>query len=420
MEIKKVIVSKTDKKLNGHITLEGSKSISNRVLVIQALCSDDFIISGISPSDDTQVLQTALTEHQDEYYLGHAGTSYRFLTAYHSFTEGTQVLKGSSRMHQRPIGPLVDALREIGADIEYLEKEGYPPLKINAPSAELKSELTIEAGISSQFITALCLLAPTLPAGLTIHLDGEIVSVSYIKMTLSLMQYFGIEHSWDGHKITIAHQKYTAKDIHIEADWSAASYYYILAAIADEVDLQIGGLTQESMQGDAEILKIGEKLGILSTFNDGILTLSKSHENPAPFFENDFLTHPDIAQSVAVMCISTGIQGLYTGLQTLKIKETDRIAALKAELSKVGGIFYGLPAKKFAKGSGKEYYMVEGKAAISDGVQIETYNDHRMAMCFAPLGMLHPITILDPDVVSKSYPSYWDDLESLGFKLIRN
>lgn len=417
MAIKKVIVSKTDKTLKGHITLEGSKSISNRVLVIQALCTDDFSITGISPSDDTQVLQTALTEPQEEYYLGHAGTSYRFMTAYHSFTEGSQVLKGSERMHQRPIGPLVDALRQIGADIEYLEKEGYPPLKINAPASELKNEITIEAGISSQFITALCLLAPTLPAGLRIHLDGEIVSVSYIKMTLSLMQHYGIEYSWDENTINIAPQKYIAKDIQIEADWSAASYYYILASIADEVDLQISGLTDHSIQGDAEIFKIGDKLGLHSTFNDGILTLSKSTEDPAPFFENDFLTHPDIAQSVAVMCMTTGIQGLYTGLQTLKIKETDRIAALKAELSKVGGIFYGLPVKKFAKGSGKEYYMIEGKPAISDGVEIETYKDHRMAMSFAPLGMIHPITILDPDVVSKSYPSYWEDLESLGFTL---
>lgn len=420
MAIKKVKVSKSDKNLIGHIRLDGSKSISNRVLIIQALCEDNFTISGLSTSDDTKVLQEALEQTKQEYNVGHAGTSFRFLTALMSFRSDTQILKGSKRMHQRPIGPLVDALISIGANIEYIGEQGYPPLKINEPQSEVQKIVRIDAGISSQFISALCLIAPTLPEGLTIELNGDIVSASYIQMTLDLMRYFGVDHTWTEQQIFIPAQKYLAKDIQIEADWSAASYYYVMASMADQVDLKISGLSEDSLQGDAQIVHIGKQLGIASNFKEGHLRLSKSPEAPVPFFENDFITHPDIAQSVAIICAALGIQGLFTGLQTLKIKETDRIAALKTELAKIGAIFYGLPAKKFAKGSGKEYSMVEGRVNITDEVEIETYKDHRMAMSFAPLAIIQPIIIIDPDVVTKSYPSFWKDLETLGFKMERS
>ena len=415
----KLQLSKNDRSLKGTITLEGSKSISNRALIIQALTTDDFKIEGLSISDDTSVLKDALATAKEEYDLGHAGTSYRFLTALKAFEEGTQILKGSERMYNRPIGPLVEALNHIGADIEYLEKEGYPPLKINAPKENLKNTVALDSSVSSQFITALCLIAPTLPEGLTIHLDGDMVSRSYVEMTLSLMHNFGVSHSWEENQINIPSQEYVAKDFKVEADWSAASYYYVMAAYSEEVDLTINGLKEESLQGDSAIKAIGAQLGVESTFVNGSLHLKKSATDPTVFFEYDFINCPDIAQSVALMCAAAGTQGLFTGLQTLKIKETDRIAALKKELSKAGIIFYKIPSKKFAQKSGKEYYMMEGKANLKESIEIETYKDHRIAMAFAPMALLHPIIIFDPDVVSKSYPTFWKDLESLGFTTTR-
>ena len=408
-------ISKKDKKIHGDITLDGSKSISNRVLMIQKMCDTAFDIKALSTSKDTRTLEKLLAQRDNTVFdAGHAGTTFRFMTAYLALQNGTQILTGSERMQQRPIGKLVTALNALGADIEYTEKEGYPPLKINSPRAFDKNEYTISADTSSQYITALLLIAPTLPNGLKLTLEGTIVSRPYIDMTLDLMGYFGVVHTWEGQTIHVAPQKYIAKSITVEADWSAASYYFALAAFSDDLDLQLNGLFEKSMQGDAQIVQFGKEFGIHSEFNEKGIRLTRSNEEVTPLFEADFITCPDIAQTLAVMCGGTGIQGLFTGLETLFIKETDRIAALKQELEKVGVTFSKLP-KKFSKKIPKDYFMVSDKAIFNDIPVFDTYDDHRMAMAFAPLAMFHEIEINDPEVVVKSYPNFWKDLEKLGF-----
>ncbi len=408
-------ISKKNKQIHGNITLDGSKSISNRVLMIQKMCDTAFDIKTLSTSKDTRTLEKLLTQRDNIVFdAGHAGTTFRFMTAYLALQNGTQILTGSERMQQRPIGKLVTALNALGADIEYTEKEGYPPLKINSPRTFDKNEYTISADTSSQYITALLLIAPTLPNGLKLTLEGTIVSRPYIEMTLALMQYFGVIHTWEDQTIHVAPQKYIAKSITVEADWSAASYYFALAAFSDDLNLQLNGLFEKSMQGDAQIVQFGKEFGIRSVFNEKGIHLTCSNEEVTPLFEADFITCPDIAQTLAVMCGGTGIQGLFTGLETLFIKETDRIAALKQELEKVGVTFSKLP-KKFSKKIPKDYFMVSDKAVFNDVPVFDTYDDHRMAMAFASLAMFHEIEINDPEVVVKSYPNFWKDFEKLGF-----
>ncbi len=411
-------ISKPNRRIVGEITLDGSKSISNRILIIHALCKDDFKIHKISTSKDTQTLTELLNQKDSTVFdTGAAGTTFRFMTAHLAFQEGTQVLTGSERMKQRPIGKLVDALRTLGCDIEYLENEGYPPLKINAPNLLLTNELSIAANTSSQYITALLLVAPTLPNGLRLTLEGKIVSLPYIQMTLSLMQYFGVTHSWSENTIIVEPQEYQAKDITVEADWSAASYYYALAAFADELDLKLNGLFKDSLQGDSVAVELGFHFGVDTTYTEGGLHLTKTEESPTELLEWDFVKCPDIAQTFAVICAGTGVQGLFTGLETLFIKETDRVAALKNELAKVGVSFVKLPAK-FSQKSQKQYFLIEGKAQWDKIPLFPTYEDHRMAMSFAPLAMFNTIKIEDPSVVVKSYPMFWEDLKKLGFEII--
>lgn len=410
-------ISKPNRRIVGEINLDGSKSISNRILIINALCEEGFKIEKISTSKDTQTLIALLNQQDGSVYdAGAAGTTFRFMTAYLALQEGTQILTGSERMKQRPIGKLVNALRALGCNIEYLENEGYPPLKINAPNELNVTELSIAADTSSQYITALLLIAPTLPNGLRLTLEGNIVSLPYIQMTLSLMGYFGVKHSWEGHTIIVEPQAYIAKDIVVEADWSAASYYYALGAFADELDLKLNGLYKDSLQGDSVAIEMGFHFGIDTTYTEGGLHLKKSGEPVTELFEWDFIKCPDIAQTFAVICAGTGVQGLFTGLETLFIKETDRVAALKNELQKVGVSFVKLPAK-FAQKSQKQYFMVEGKADWAEAPVFPTYEDHRMAMSFAPLAMFHPVKIEDPSVVNKSYYEYWADLKKLGFEI---
>ncbi len=415
------LISKSDKIIKGEITLNGSKSISNRALILRALCAQNFSIKRISTSKDTITLEKLLAEFANqeegekvELNTGHAGTTFRFLTGYLATQKGTQILTGSDRMKQRPIGILVEALRELGADIQYLENEGYPPLQIGERKNDFyNNTLTISANTSSQYISSLLMLAPTLPNGLKLTLDGKIVSVPYIQMTLKLMEEFGVQHTWEGNKISIASQKYTGKDFIVEADWSAASYHFSLAILADEVDLQLNGLFEKSTQGDAAIVKMAEQFGITSTFNDNGIHLKKSGNDSTQMFEYDFLECPDIAQTLAVICGGLGTTGLFTGLDTLSIKETDRIAALQNELQKVQVFFSKLPPK-FSKKSDKTFYMTEGKTIV-DNPTFETYEDHRMAMAFAPLALLGKVQIEKPMVVVKSYPDFYKDLEQLGF-----
>lgn len=416
------LISKSDKIIKGEITLNGSKSISNRALILRALSGQDFSIKRISSSKDTITLEKLLSEfanqkdgEQVELNTGHAGTTFRFLTGYLAAQKGTQILTGSDRMKQRPIGILVEALRELGANIDYLENEGYPPLQIGKTKTDWKNKLSISANTSSQYISSLLMLAPTLPNGLELTLDGKIVSVPYIQMTLKLMEEFGVQHTWEDNKISITPQKYQGQDFVVEADWSAASYHFSLAILADEVDLQLNGLFEKSTQGDAAIVKIAEQFGIISTFNDKGIHLKKSGNASTQVFEYDFLECPDIAQTLAVICGGLGTMGLFTGLDTLSIKETDRIAALQNELQKVQVFFSKLPPK-FSKNSDKIFHMTEGKAVVENPT-FETYEDHRMAMAFAPLAFFGEIKIEKPMVVVKSYPGFWKDLEQLGFDI---
>jgi len=407
-------ISKKDKGIVGEIRLDGSKSISNRVLIIQALCEDDFTINALANSNDTQLMQQLLNSEEETRDAGPAGTTFRFLTAFLSLQKGSQILTGTERMKQRPIGVLVDALRELGADIEYLENEGYPPLRINeAKQLNENQQLTISAGTSSQYISALLLIAPTLPDGLELRLDGTIVSRPYIEMTLKLMEYFGVTHAWQGNVIRIEAQKYQAKEFTVEADWSAASYYYAMAAFAEKLDLQLNGLFENSVQGDAVLVKMMTKFGVQTTFNKKGVHLSKSGE-PRPFFEYDFIRCPDLAQTIFVVCGGLGVQGLFSGLSTLKIKETDRIEAMKNELGKLQVWLSQLPPQ-FSKKSGKTFYQIEGKAVVENTPVFPTYEDHRQAMAIAPLGMLGIVEIEEPMVVKKSYPAFWEDIQKLGF-----
>ena len=414
--MQELTLSKATRELIGTIELTGSKSISNRALIIQALTPEPFVIERLAQAKDTQTLQALLASNEEVLDTGAAGTTYRFLTAYLSTQSGTQVLTGSERMKERPIGVLVDALRELGAQIEYVEREGYPPLRIGqANGFGEKGQLSIPAGTSSQYITALLLLAPTLPNGLELELIGKIVSRPYIEMTLRLMAYFGIEYQWEDQVIKVAPQVYQARPFMVEADWSAASYYYSLAAICDRCDLQLDGLFADSVQGDAVAQDIYQTFGVHTSFNETGLRLHKDGSADRPqVLEYDFLECPDIAQTLAVTCAALGVQGLFTGLETLRIKETDRIAALKQELAKVNAHLSTLPAR-FAPKSGKEYFLIEGQANWQSPPSFATYEDHRMAMAFAPLALLHPIKVEEPGVVVKSYPDFWNDLESLGF-----
>lgn len=408
-------ISKSNKNIIGHLTLDGSKSISNRALIIRALSGDDFEINNLGKAKDVSTLNSLLAHQGETFDCGAAGTTFRFLTAYLSLQEGTQILTGSERMKQRPIGVLVEALKKLGANIEYLENDGYPPLKINSPTINNVAELEISAGTSSQYISALLMIAPTLSRGLTLKLQGNIVSRPYIEMTLNLMEHFGVKHLWEGNEIKIKPQQYTGKAYTVEADWSAASYYFSMAALAEKLDLKLDGLQNPSTQGDAVLTDMMEKLGVRTEFTTTGIHLTKNEAGVAPMFEWDFLRCPDIAQTLAVTCGGLGIHGLFSGLETLRIKETDRIAALNTELAKVQVFFNALP-KKFAKRSDKEYFMVEGKAAVEQP-QFPTYEDHRMAMAFAPLAMLGPIKIEEPDVVVKSYPAFWEDIKKLGFEI---
>lgn len=410
-------LSKPNLEIKGEITLNGSKSIANRALIIQALCPKPFQIHQLSNSKDTTTLHTLLQQAQaidDENRLtfdtGAAGTTYRFMTAYLALQKGTQILTGSERMKQRPIGVLAEALKQLGANIEYVEKEGYPPLKIHAPDkVGQQQQLSIAASTSSQYISALLMIAPTLPNGLILTLEGKIVSRPYIEMTLQLMQYFGVTHEWQDQTIRIAPQQYVAKDFTVEADWSAASYYYSMAALADDLDLQLNGLFQHSVQGDAVLVEMMEEFGVTSTFNEKGVHLTKRTGGISNTFKYDFIKCPDLAQTVAVICAALGIEAQFSGLQTLRIKETDRIAALQQELDKVNVI---------VQEEGDDGMKIVGKAAFAKGIPtFDTYEDHRMAMAFAPLAMLDRIQINDPMVVVKSYPAFYEDIATLGFVL---
>jgi len=401
-------LKKTDPTIVGDITLDGSKSISNRVLLINALCQNEFKIARLSTSKDTTTLQQLLTLNEGTYDAGAAGTTFRFMTAYLALQPGTQILTGSERMKQRPVGVLAEALNELGADIRFLEKPGYPPLSIGPGSFGSIDELRIPANISSQFISALLMIAPVLPNGLTLHLEGEIVSRPYIQMTLSLMAHFGVDAEWVGPTIKIEKQAYHAKDFTVEADWSAASYYYALAAFSKDLNLQLGGLFEDSLQGDSVLAEMMTQFGVETEYvADGVI-LTKGKTSSVDAFQWNFINCPDIAQTLAVVCGGLGVDGYFTGLSTLKIKETDRVQALQNELQKVNVNFSETEARQGVS------CQVNGTAKLGEPV-FATYEDHRMAMAFAPFAIFGTIKIEEPMVVVKSYPDFYEDLKKLGF-----
>ena len=411
---KKISIEAMPHAIKGEIELGGSKSIANRALIIQALCPDKFEIKKLSDSKDTVTLNNLLQQESGELNSGHAGTCFRFMTAFLATRSGEQILTGSDRMKQRPIAPLVNALNDLGANITYLENPGYPPLKIESPKKTWKNKVSIDGTMSSQFITALLLIAPTLPNGLSINIMGDLVSTPYVEMTLKMMNYFGINYTWEAQTISIQHQAYQAKEFTVEADWSSASYLYNFVAINPESKVVINGLFQDSLQGDSEIQNFATKLGVKSSWENGKLTIENTPEFEE-VFEYDFIKQPDLAQSIACICATKNIKGLFSGLKTLFIKETDRVKALQDELSKVNVFMNKLPSK-MSENSNDDFYLIEGnyehpKAAF------KTYQDHRMAMAFASLATKSKIVIEEPDVVVKSFPRYWEEMEKLGFKI---
>lgn len=392
------------------ITITGSKSESNRLLLLQALYPA-ITISNLSESDDSEAMQKALSGNDSIIDIHHAGTAMRFLTAYYAIQEGKEVvLTGSSRMKERPIGVLVDALRSLGAKIEYVENEGFPPIKITGQKL-LKNKVSIKAGVSSQYITALLLIAAKLENGLELTLEGEITSRPYIEMTLSLLNQVGIKNRFEGNVITVLPKPEIAalaSKVVVESDWSSASYFYSIAALANEdISISLSSYKKGSLQGDSALAAIYRSLGVETVFKENSILLSKT--NASTSVNLDLNDTPDIAQTIAVTCFGLGIACSLTGLHTLKIKETDRLEALKTEMEKLG-------AKITVT---NDSLMLEASDTINSNITIATYNDHRMAMAFAPLAVKVPVRIQDADVVSKSYPAFWDDLQDLGFTVSR-
>ena len=398
-----ISLSYPTKTLNGSIHLTSSKSESNRALIIQALCKEYFGIHNLSTADDTVILSELLSSESSELNVNMAGTAMRFLTALKSITPGEWSLTGADRMKNRPIKGLVDTLRAMGATIEYIEKDGYPPLKIIGTTLK-GGKITMDGSVSSQFISAVLMIAPNWQNGLQIDFSGEIVSKAYIDMTMEMMLYFGVDVRWVDKSIKVKSGTYKAKLITIEADWSAASYWYSMVALVKQGSITIYGLNQQSLQGDIAVKDIYENFGVHTEFIEDGIRLSKTN-NLAKSFEYDFSDCPDLAQTVAVTCAALDIPATLTGLKTLRIKETDRIAALQYELSQLGAVVVVQSDQLVIQSGVREF---EGKT-------ISTYDDHRMAMAFAPLALKNSIKIDDETVVAKSYPNFWKDLQYIGF-----
>ncbi|WP_299366423.1 3-phosphoshikimate 1-carboxyvinyltransferase [Winogradskyella sp.] len=392
------------------LTITGSKSESNRLLLLQALYPN-VRIDNLSNSDDSVLMQKALASNENLIDIHHAGTAMRFLTAYFSVQEGREVvLTGSQRMKERPMKILVDALKDLGADIQYISNEGFPPLRIKGKRL-VNSEVTLKANVSSQYISALLLIASRLDNGLEITLDGKITSVPYIKMTLHLLDQLGIETSFKSNVISVEplSQSFESKIVVVESDWSSASYFYSLAALSElNTEITLSTYKKESLQGDSVLAEQYQLFGVETSFEDNRIKLRKaSMVDDQSSINLDLSDAPDIAQTIVVTAFGLGLECYLTGLHTLKIKETDRLVALKTELEKLGAEVTITDSTLHLKFSN----------TIKNDVSIATYNDHRMAMAFAPLGLKTSLKIENSDVVSKSYPQFWEDLSTLGFRL---
>ena len=394
-------------KIHTTIQLPSSKSISNRALIINALGNGTHHPENLSDCDDTRVMIRALNDDKETIDIMAAGTAMRFLTAYLSVTPGTRIITGTERMQQRPIQVLVNALRELGADIEYVANDGFPPLRITGRELR-KDTSSLPGNVSSQYISALLMIAPVLTNGLTIRLTGDIISRPYINLTLQLMNDFGVRAEWtDDHRLKVEPQAYHSTPFYVESDWSAASYWYQIVALSKEAEVTLPGLFKDSYQGDSQVAGIFRSLGVETIYKDKTVILKKNGKS-VERLDYDFINQPDLAQTFVVTCALLNIPFRFSGLQSLKIKETDRMAALITEMRKLGYILH--------ETDGSVLSWEGERCTTEEHPAIDTYEDHRMAMAFAPTCLALPeILINNPQVVSKSYPRYWEDLRQAGF-----
>lgn len=395
--------------IHTNIQLPSSKSLCNRALIINALAHGSEPPQNLSNCDDTRVMMQALQQMQPTIDIMAAGTAMRFLTAFLTVTPGTHLITGTERMKQRPIGILVDALRSLGADIDYAENEGFPPLRITGKKLD-KENITLPGNVSSQYISALLMIAPTLEHGLTLTLEGKIVSRPYIDMTLQLMRDFGAQAEWIAdNQLKVEATGYQPTPYYIESDWSAASYWYEICALTPEATVELPGLFEQSLQGDAAVAQIFSLLGVETSYSERMVTLHNTGK-AVDKLEYDFVNQPDLAQTFVVTCCMKHIPFCFTGLESLKIKETDRIFALITEMKKLGYV---------VKEKDNSILYWDGEhCPAQPHPAIDTYEDHRMAMAFAPASLiLKSVCINHPQVVSKSYPNYWENLQKAGFNL---
>ncbi len=394
--------------INASIKLPASKSISNRALILKAMAMDNTPVHNLSDCDDTQVMVDAFSMTSNLIDVKAAGTSMRFLTAFLAHMPGEWIITGTERMQERPIHVLVDALVSLGARIEYLGKIGCPPLKIKGSALD-GGEIHLSGGVSSQFISALLMVAPNMRKGLVIHLEGNVISKPYIKLTLGMMKSFGVNARWEGNTIYINPDIYKPTDYLVESDWSAASYWYSMVSLADKAEVELKGLFKDSMQGDSKVAELFLDLGVETEYTEDGVKLRKTDRIVKKMF-HDFVNEPDLAQTFVVTCCMLNIPFLFTGLQSLKIKETDRIEALKKEMKKLGYVI-----------SDRENSIMEWdeeRCEPTENAAIKTYEDHRMAMAFAPAAFkLQSLNIAEPHVVSKSCPAFWEDLSEVGYKI---
>ena len=404
-------ISKEFQDIQGAVSISGSKSESNRLILLRAYTSY-FKIFNLSNSDDTQLMLSAIESDKKEINIGHAGTAMRFLTSYYSsISENSKVLTGSNRMKQRPISILVDALKDLGCDIEYIEKSGFPPIKINGKNI-LSNSVTLPADVSSQYISSLMMLGVSLENGLKIKLSSEITSLPYILMTKKIIDRIGGITKIDDGEITIEpFKEKVIPEQFVESDWSSASYFYSIAALSDSARLTLSTFFKESLQGDSRLVDIYKIFGVETKFEENHIILMKNKIDLPKSINLNLKDSPDLAQTIIVTCLGLGVDCRLDGLHTLKIKETDRLIALKNEIEK-----FNVDKVEITENS----ITLENNSNLKHEVVIDTYNDHRMAMSFAPLSLLVPIKINNPEVVTKSYVNFWNDLESLGFNILKN
>ena len=405
-----LLKSNDEKKCVGEIKITGSKSETNRLLILKELFKK-ISLSNISNSDDSNVMRKALNSNESIIDIGHAGTAMRFLTSFYAISDGREiVLTGSDRMKERPIKILVDALNELGANIKYTGNKGYPPLKIKGKNIS-GGEIILPSNISSQYLTSLLLIGPRLKNGLKIKLSGQITSYPYVKLTLEFLKRIGVDLEIKRDFIFVKNiTDIKEKNIKIESDWSSASYFFSAVALSRFSNLKLSFFSTDSLQGDSILVKLYKKLGVVSKIKNGNLLLSKNSKFQKPNFINLNLNDtPDLAQTIAVTCLGLKINCELNGLHTLKIKETDRLLALKNEISKFGAS---------VKITNDSLHLI-AKKNLKHDVEIDTYNDHRMAMAFAPLALKNNLKIKNEQVVTKSYPAFWKDLQSIGFQVIK-